>query len=151
MWMSAVMQCGSRMPTRSALTPPDMPQEDPMTRMTARLSALMAAFSITIAACSENNPVAPQFTGPDAAPTVGVVTYFNDPSIVDILVSSCDAESPASGERITPWQHNDMMNSFELEIGCYDIRVLRITPAGLMSTVQRVVINGGDTHSLLAA
>ena len=98
-----------------------------MTRMTARLSALMAAFSITIVACSENNPVAPQFTGPNATSTVGVVTYFNDPSIVDILVSSCDAELPASGERITPWQHNDMMNSFELEIGCYDIRVLRIT------------------------
>ena len=122
-----------------------------MTRMTARVSALMAAFSITIAACSENNSVAPQFTAANPAATSGVVTYFNDPSIVDILVSSCDAELSASGERITPWQHNDMMNSFELAIGCYDIRVLRITPAGLVSKVQRVVINGGDTHSLLAA
>jgi hypothetical protein len=140
------------MTTRSALTPPDMPQEDHMTRMTSRLSALFAALSITIAACAENSPIAPQFTGVQpVAPALGVVTYFNDPSIVDILVSSCDAELPASEQRITPWQHNDMMNSFELEIGCYDIRVLRITPAGLLSKVQRVVINGGDTHSLFAA
>jgi hypothetical protein len=140
------------MPTRSALTPPDKPLEDHMNRMTSRLSTLVAALSITIAACSENNPVATQFTGVDpVAPAVGTVTYFNDPAIVDILVSSCDAELPEGGERITPWQHNDMMNSFELAIGCYDITVLRITPAGLFSKVQRVVINGGDTHALLAA
>lgn len=98
-----------------------------MTRTTSRLSAIFAALSITIAACSEHNPVAPVFTGVDpAAPAVGVVTFFNDPTIVDILVSSCDAtELPASGERITP--------------------------AGLVSKVQRVGINGNDTHTLLAA
>lgn len=124
-----------------------------MIRMTSRLSALIAALSITLAACSENNPVAPLLPGGDpAAPAVGVITFFNDPSIVDILVSSCDAaELPASAPHITPWQHNDMINSFELAVGCYDIRVLRITPFGLASKVQRVVINGGDTHPLAAA
>ena len=124
-----------------------------MTRMTARVSALIAALSITIAACSENSSVGPQLTGGyPILPGVGVVTFFNDPSIVDILVSGCDAtQLPANAPHVTPWQNNDMINSFELEVGCYDIRVMRITPDGLVSKVHRVVINEGDTYALPAA
>jgi hypothetical protein len=114
----------------------------------SRLSAMILALAIAVAACSDSNPVAPRSSAGNTALT-GVVAIPYDPSILNILVSNCDATILPSGAVVgTPWQQEDGSGSIELAAGCYDIRVIRMTAEGIMSREQRVLISGGDVHFL---
>jgi len=121
-----------------------------MTRFIAsRFSVLIAALTITVSACSDENLVGTQFSSTDPAPSAtGFLAFPNDPSIADILVSSCYAELPGNSQHITPWQHSDGLEPIELAVGCYDVRVMRVTGAGVTTLTQRVIIYGGEVTFL---
>jgi len=120
-----------------------------MTRFISRLSVLLAALTITATACSDDNLVGTKFPSNDSVPSAtGFLAFPNDPSIADILVSSCYGEIPGNSQHITPWQHNDGLEPIELAVGCYDVRVMRITGAGLTTLTQRVIVYSGEVTFL---
>lgn len=115
-----------------------------------RFSVLLAALIISATACSDDNLVGTQSPSVGPAPlSTGFLAFPNDPSIADILVSSCDGGIPDNSQHITPWQHSDGLEPIELAVGCYDVRVMRMTAAGLTSLTQRVIIYGGEVTFLV--
>ncbi|MGH7696281.1 MAG: hypothetical protein ACRENH_14955 [Gemmatimonadaceae bacterium] len=121
-----------------------------MTRFTAtRFSALMAALTIGLSACSDTYPVATQFSpGDPAAATTGILTFPGDLGIVDVLASSCgETEIPSSVMHLATWRDDEGVYRIELHAGCYDIRVVRETDEGLVTEEQRgLVISAGDEY-----
>lgn len=114
-----------------------------------KIAALVVAFAIVPSACSGNDPLVPQFTSPYSGPVTGTIIVLEDPSIVDIMVMSCGTNQiPENFFTLDAWQTDGGANSFQLEVGCYDIRVRRITAEGFVSRDQRVVINGGEVYVL---
>ncbi|HEV8363956.1 MAG TPA: hypothetical protein VGQ52_10600 [Gemmatimonadaceae bacterium] len=122
-----------------------------MTRFIApRFSVLLAALIITATACSDENLVGTQLSSNDPAPSAtGFLAFPNDPSIADILVSSCYDEIPGNSQHLTPWQHSDGLEPIELAVGCYHVRVMRITGAGLTVETQRVIVYSGEVTFLI--
>ena len=114
-----------------------------MTRIASRFTVLLAALIVSATACSDDNLAGPQgFSGGPVPSATGFLAFPNDPSIADILVSSC--YEAGNSQHIMPWQNSDGLQPIELAVGCYDVRVMRITGAGLTTLTQRVVIYGGQ-------
>jgi hypothetical protein len=128
--------------------------EDHMTRITtSRFGALIAALTITLSACSDDNPVAPHFSPVNPAPvTTGLITFPSDPMIVDILVSECDQlELPSSFMPVATWYDDLGTYAIELTAGCYDLRVVLETEAGLVTQQQHgVVLSAGAIYAFEA-
>ena len=120
-----------------------------MTRFISRLSVLLAALTITATACSDDNLVGTQAPSGPAPSTTGFLAFPHDPSIADILVSGCSEDIPGNSYHFTPWQHSDWLERIELAVGCYDVRVMRVTGAGVTTLTQRVIIYSGEVSFLL--
>src|SRR5574341_976296 len=114
-----------------------------------RFGTLVAALALSLSACSDDYPVVPQFSQPNpSTATTGLVTFPNDPAIVDILLSSCDeTEIPPSAWHLATWSEDRGMFAIELYAGCYDIRVVREGEEGLV-TVQQLglFVNAGEVY-----